>query len=426
MRAFIAQRLESMKNAEERSLLKEVLSDVFLPLYDETEAKYEALEQRVRDELPMVYDAYTIYSTVLQRTLIDSKHAYFSAMIPAESEDLVLDAGVLSDAVRDGEQPAIVTVFCEADYLKCQQILRSEQKLSGAFIIKTERYPFKCHFKPADRYRKKAESLHNAFQHNEVPWTTINGAYLNKFFDVCLTEIAGSLPRGLKILPSQIEIEFGQFSETIKRGLIPVWNVDSYRHKGEDFPMPVMESANFEYRFDTDNLGENCGYLVDYDNIYILHTRREGAALIVVSNKQKELVWNMYRFRRRYDSLVDTYPYPILSNARKDSFTARLLYKYGAHIATKAELRKLLDSFEASEYVELAEFHFAGGNLIGDTYDMNPFISDEVRDPGFQKTLVLSFKASNRASFLNRDVASFLVSELQSAFPEYRCVGIMI
>jgi hypothetical protein len=414
-----------MKNTEERVLLKEILSDVFLPLYDEIEIKYAALEQRVRDELPMVYDAYTVYSTVLQRARLDIKHEYLSAMIPSEAEEPVLDARKLTEDLRDGSQPAIETVFCESDYLKCLQLMRGEQKFGGAFVVKSERFPIKCRLLPVDRYRSKAEALHNAFQRNEVPWTTVNGAYLNKFFDVCLTEIAQTIPPGMKIRPSQIEIDFGSYKETIKRGFIPVWNVDMYRHKGEDFPMPVIDSVNYEYRFDTGALGEECGFLVNYDNAYILYTRREGGALVVVSNKQKELVWDMYRFRRRHDTPVDTYPYPILSNARKDSFSTRLLNKYGAHIATKAEMRKLLDSFEASEHVELTGFHFAGEQLYGDTYDMNPFIRDEVRDPGFQRTLALSFKAKNKDSFLNRDVASFLVSEFQSAFPEYRCVGIL-
>ena len=423
MRAFIAQRLAEIKDPEDRVMLKEVLTEIFLPLYDETEYKYAALEQRVRDELPLLYDSYSICSTVMSRNLIDSKHAYLSAMIPADAAEQVFSVRELADALRDGDLPVIETVFCEADYLRCRQILRDKRTLDGVVVIKSERFPFKCRLKQALRYQDRAGTLYKAFLRNDVPWTTVNGAYLNKFFDVCLTEFTHTPPPGAKILPDQIEIDFGPYKEIVKRELIPVWNIDIYNHKGEDFPMPAMDSVNYEYRFDTSVLGQNCGYLVDYDNVYILHTRREDKTLVVVSAKQKELDWNMYRFRPRQDTSVDTYSYPILSNARKDTFSARLMTKYGAHVATNAEMRKLLNTFEASDYLELTGFRFAGEKLTGDTYDMNPFIRDEIRDPAFQKTLALSFRAKYRDFFLNRDIASFLVSEFQASYPEYRCVG---
>jgi len=423
MRAFIAQRLTEIKDPEERALLKEVLSDVFLPLYDETEHKYAMLEQRVRDELPFIYDAYTIYTTVMQRTRVDSRHAYLSAMIPSETQEQDLSLREVDDALQRGEQPVIETVFYEADYLRCQQLLRDKQTMDGVFVIKSERYPFKCRLKQSRRYQERSESLYSAFLRNDVPWTTINGGYLHKFFDICLTEFVKTPPLGVKIHPGQIEISFGSYEGAFQRGMIPVWNVDMHRQKGEDFPMPVLDSVNFEYNFDLDVLGKGCGYLVDYNNAFILHTRREGSILVIVSNKQKDLVWNMYRIRPRQDTSVDIYPYPILSNARRDTFSARLITRYGAHISTKAEIRKLMDSFEASEYIELTGFHFAGEKLAGDTYDMNPFIRDEVRDPAFQKTLALSFRARYRDFFLNRDIASFLVSEFQASYPEYRCVG---
>ena len=425
MRAFIAERLAEIKNVEDRALLRQVLSDVFLPLYDETERKYAGLEQRVRDELPLLYDTYSICGTVLPRERVDGKHAYLSAMIPAETEDPVLSVRALSSDIQEGLQPVIETVFCEADYLVCQRVIRDDQRLNGAFVLKSERYAFKCCLKPADRYRELTESLYNTFQRNDVPWTTINSAYSGKFFDVCLIEFVQTPPPEMKIHQSQIEIDFGSYDEIVKHGLIPVWNIDLFRNKSEDFPMPVVDSVNYEYRFDTELLGPDCGFLVDYNNAYILHARREGTSLVVVSNKEKELVWDMYRFRRRQDTSMDVYPYPILSNERKDSFSTRLMNKYGAHIATKAEMRKLLNAFGASEYIELAGFHFAGEKLTGDTYDMNPFIRDEMRDPAFQKTLALSFKAKNKAYFLNRDIVSFLVSEFQAAYPEYRCVGIL-
>ena len=419
MREYIAQRLSAMKNPEERALLREVLNDVILPMYEEMESKYAALEKSVRDELPVAQDAYTIYCGVFPRKDAGGKHAYLSPMLSHEAIEQTLAAGAFS-----GETPPPVeTVFCEADHLKCLQIDRDQQILDGAFVIDRERYPFKCRLERTDKYLKQIEELHNTFLRNDIPWTTVNCAYLNKFYDLRLTELIRTPPPGAKISPRQIEVNFGPYGDRIKRGLIPVWNIDRLRVKGEDYPEPAMDAVNYVYAFDTRRLGADCGFLVDYGSDYIISTRREAETLFVVSTVKKDMTWDMFRFRRRQDALVDVYAYPVLSNGRKDSFSARLTANYGTHITTRAEMGKLLDSFHASAFMEFAGMHFADRDAPCETYDMNPFIRDEIRDPAFQKTLVLAFYAKDRSFFLNRDIASFLASAFQAVYPEYRCVG---
>jgi hypothetical protein len=425
VREYIAKRLNEMENSEERAFLKQVITDLFLPMYDATEEKYTALERRVRDELPLVYESYTIYSTVMPKSRADGSHSYLSPVIPSDADETVLDFGELAAALHGG-QPVIDTVFCEADYFECRRIGSDKQIFNGAFTVRSERYPFKCVLKPAARYGERAEALYGMFIRNDVPWTTVNSAYFGKFFDVCLTELPNVPPRGVRILPEQIEISFAPHDGIVKRGLIPVWNIDAFHVKGEDFPMPAEDFVNYEYRFNTGAPGDGNGFLLDYANEHILNVRREGNALVIVSPKQKGFAWDMFRIRRRQDSPMDVFPYPVLSNARSDSFSARLMARYGTHIATRAELYKLLASFEVSEYAELVDLRFAGEKLPGDTYDMNPFIRDEIRNPDYQKTLSLVFKAKDRDFFLNRDIISFLVSELQSVYPEYRCVGALI
>ena len=54
---------------------------------------------------------------------------------------------------------------------------------------------------------------------------------------------------------------------------------------------------------------------------------------------------------------------------------------------------------------------------------MNPFVEDEIRDTSAQKKLVLYFKPGAREAWLQRDAASFLVSEVQRLYPEYECGG---
>ncbi|MDR0491780.1 MAG: hypothetical protein LBH28_11105 [Oscillospiraceae bacterium] len=420
MRAFIAERLAEIKEPGERVLLKQVLTDVFLPLYDETERKYAGLEQRVRNELPLLYDTYTVYSTVLPRERIDVMHAYLSPMIPEEANESVIDARSLAGDLAGGAHPTIETVFIEADYLECRKIVRDRRILDGLFTTSAGQYRFKCRMEPAKRYVDCVETLYNAFLRNDVPWTTVNGAYLNKFFDVKLVSM-DEMPANAKIRSA--EVSYSPYDAYVVRGMIPVWNVDTYRVKVDAFPEPAEDSINYEYIFETHKLGTENGYLIDFDSGFILSARREKDTFVIVSPQQQNFTWNLYRLRGRQDTEVDIYPYPILSNARRDTFSARLTLKYGTRIATPAAMRTLILSLEPSEFLEFADSHFAGDKLAGDTYDMNPFIRDEIRDPAHQKTLVMSFKAKKRDLFINRDLLSFMVSEFQAAYPEYRCVG---
>ncbi|MBW9153113.1 hypothetical protein [Clostridium estertheticum] len=57
---------------------------------------------------------------------------------------------------------------------------------------------------------------------------------------------------------------------------------------------------------------------------------------------------------------------------------------------------------------------------------MNYFIIDETREDNIKKVLKLYFKAKDKNYYLTRDILSFLVSEIQLLYPEYKCMGILI
>jgi hypothetical protein len=347
-------------------------------------------------------------------------------MIQKEMIEPVFNTKELADALGDNEQPIIGTIFYEADSIKCRQLDFSTRIYDGAIEVGSKRYPFKCCLRPTKRYMELVEKLYNIFLQNDMPWTTINCSYLNKFFDIRIVSMPEVPPPRTTIKFEQIHISFEQYDRSIRHGIIPVWNIDIHHVKGDDFPVPALDNINYEYRFDTSKLGSENGFLVDYNSAYILSVRRENDNIIAVSPQQRDLIWDIYRFRKQQDRAVDTYQYPVLSNARRDSFSARLTAMYGVQIKTKAELRGLISSFEASRNIELRTITFAGEKFSGETYSMNQFIKDELRDPEYRKTLVLGFGARSRDYFLTRDNISFLTSQIQMVFPEYNCVGTIV
>jgi hypothetical protein len=96
-------------------------------------------------------------------------------------------------------------------------------------------------------------------------------------------------------------------------------------------------------------------------------------------------------------------------------------------IRTKGEIARKVNSFEASKDFELIDVEIKPAkNGHGITYDMNFFISDDIRVGNDKKVMVLRFRANTKESYITQDVLSFLVSEIQMYFPEYECEGELV
>ena len=102
---------------------------------------------------------------------------------------------------------------------------------------------------------------------------------------------------------------------------------------------------------------------------------------------------------------------------------------YRRSIKTKAEMARLIESFPYGEYV-----HFMGMEIgeelpkgwESSNYNMDGFIQDEIRIGHSKLVLTLFFAPVDRENYLNEDIMSFLVTQVQKLFPEYMCVGSMV
>ena len=61
-----------------------------------------------------------------------------------------------------------------------------------------------------------------------------------------------------------------------------------------------------------------------------------------------------------------------------------------------------------------------------ETYSMENFIDFEFRTGDRSQTFEFSFRPADEDFYLNRDILSFLITEIQHFFPEYNCVGKLV
>lgn len=423
MREYIAQKLNGIKDIQTKLLLREVLEEVFTALHDESEARYAALERRIWKELPYSASQYRVYGGVLRREQADGSHKYLSPMCPEDARPLEMTVGEAREALSRKGAVRLDTVFLRADYLTCREFEQGRRQFRGIVRAGGETLSARFRAVPAKRYLDCVENLYQMFLFNNLPWMTLNIPYLFKFFDVELVELGDGGETEQTLSPP--EVSFDSYERDIRRGLLPVWNVRKLDMKGNDFPMPAVDQANYEYCFDLVPEGLGHGYLAE-GNEEILGVRREETQFVAVSSREKGLLWKLYQLRQREESITDSDEYEVFSNGQEDSFAGRLISGYGTVIKTQAELSRLLQSFEGTSRIQLDFLSISWGETTGETYEVNRFIRDEVRDVACTKTMLLRFRAANRTDWLNRDLMSFLTSQVQLAYPEYRCTGVLI
>jgi len=425
MRGYIAGRLSEIKSVAEKDMLRDVMEDIFIPMYNHVESEYARLESRVRDEMPLLTSTYVIWSTLMARANANGGCPYLFPMLDEDLRKPEIEIAGIQERLSSEREIRLDTVFVQTDYIVCKEIEDSREIFNGTLKTDTGDFRIGVRLRLSKRYPQCIENLYRLFISNSIPWQTVNSPYIFKMFDVMLVRIEfdGKEETGTA---SSYDAAFGRYSTHIRQDLVPVWNVRRQTIISEDFPLAALDKVNYEYLLNLNDEGTEHGYLADYDNADISAVRREENTLIVTSPSSKGLVWDMYKIMKRRDYVTDSFAYELMNNAQEDSFAARMIAHYGTVIKTNAELNRLLAAYDVASFIELVSIQVVPGAVIGETYEVNNFLIDEVRDLAVSKSLLMRFKPLQRNSYILRDVMSFLVSQVQLIYPEFHCVGVLI
>lgn len=422
MREMIQNEIHSIRNLDERVIFKELMEGVFLSLFEMNEQMYEALERNVMDDLVYDMNHYLIRTGIVEREYVDPSH---HMMFPMKDEDLAQRNYSLSDMIhaleRDGYYQ-LMRVLIQCDYRELQKLWGLKPRFKGMMEMEDhEHYDFTVELQPDYSYLDSISHLYRLFSRNGIPWQTINAPYLYKMGKVILTELPDGIDPNRTI--KRFQIDFGQQSQMIRYDLVPVWNIEKIKLETIGFPAPCEDKVNYEHALSIRDYGGEHAYLVDED-IGIQSISQRNNKLYVRTNTNDARKWNVYMIRNMKDKKIDRYTYPIMKNLRAETFTEKYQRKWNEPIKTKAELARFIRGFGLNEYLEYQ------GCMITDqfaaapeTYGMNSFIEDEIRNRKNAKKLILKFKAREYESWLSRDIASFITSEVQRLYPEYECGG---
>jgi hypothetical protein len=425
MKEQIATKLNKISNLEDRLLLKNILNDVFLNLYEHSENMYQQLEDRVFSEMDGVSDAYDVYSAAVSRQKFDPVHYFLRPMDAADVAEIEYDlAGILSAETKD---LPLLQVFFSCEYELFSLIINGGRIFHGTIL--TDRGSIAAEFtlRLQQKYIRQIKRLYETFINNNVSWKTVNNPYAFRFAEVLLTNCQRLLEDGETV--SEIQVDFEEYGQYVHYDIIPLWNIEELKLKSIGFPMPCEDKINFEHIVSLEKIGVEHGYLAAFPNSNISYVRRTKNDLVMAAPTEIKVVWDIMRVIRPSDRSLDENTYPLLSNAKRQAFSDSIAPKSLRVIRTAAELRRLISSFVSTEKIVLSRtdilpYHKDTQEPIT-SYGMNCFIEDEIRRVDAQHRLVLYFSAEEKDNFVH-DLMSFVVSEVQLYYPDYKCEGVIL
>lgn len=426
MKAMIQKEIQSISSLEERVAFKELMEGVFLSLYETNLKMYEELERRVKDDLDYDKNRYYIKTGIIEKEFFDASH---HLLFPMEEKDLVGNLYSMKEIrqaiTEEGAFPLMKVMLC-CDFLELQKLLQAQPVFEG--VIETQEpdgeWKVEVHLRENREYLEKIAYLYFLFIRNGIPWQTVNASYLYKMADVVVTGLPEGITGEEKI--KQVTIQFGEYSRIIRKDIIPVWNVRRLELESVGFPTPCEDHRNFEHQISLRQQGAEHAYLVEDDrNIQTISQNGERLRIVCEAGEAKK--WGIYQIRSSEEQKIDRYTFPVMENGREESFAEKYQRKWNQQIRTKTELTHFIKGFGLEDYVSYQycqiEEEFPGRQ---ETYSMNFFVQDEIRDKAAQKKLILYFRPGKKEEWLQRDILSFLVSEVQRVYPEYECGGILL
>lgn len=405
-RDYIQRRLREIGDLDERRYAKELLLDSLGEMFAWTEAKYRALEQRIRDELDNPWKCFSISMTVTDRKDYDPINPFWH---PVCEED----ASPPGDCSR-------VTVYLMADDACCrkfagQGIVEAADRVTGL--------PLRYRIVEPERYRTCMERTYALFTGNHIPWQTVHMGHLERFFDMVPE---GDVPPG-----TQPVFQWGSWEQYVRQDAIPLWNMQRKMLQSQEFRHPCLDDVVYEHIYylgDEKDAGDGC--LVDAGED-ILSIRYEKGRVILQTGKETSGDVSVCRLHQGDAVSSYGYSYPVLSNHRKDSFAARYIRQAGNFIQTPGELMRKAEELSGSFRVRVSGYEIldnAGRDLSGGDLlegDMNSFTGTQVFARDQRSLMVFRFRKEGETphDYLYGSQIRYILSQLQMEFPEYRCVG---
>ncbi len=380
--SFIYERLKALSGGLERSVYRDI-SKAFEEVVRYNEKALNELKQSLHRELRDVSERFYLYGAVAA-----------AGDVPIVNDFLF--------SMDDGQvEGSIATIFCQCSRSRMEEIFENSQEL----IVETDegQMEITARIRPCRRYQKKIDELQNVFYENGIFWRTPYLPYVDRFGDV----FCGDFPQEATVK----SLRFKDDSVPVGLGLIPLWNVEPISLKCTVFPIPAIDEQNFRHTLKLPFYQD--GYVVRMDEA-VKNVFMSDEGLEVVSQEKVQRPFDLYRIAVHRDVKVPHYP--LTSNFRRMRHVDRQADNAVLKLRTKAEIGRIVTSYEAYAGLELIGIEEGSRGSIAGPGSRYGFV------PKGQEDLLLRFRVQ-KEHFLAQDQVAFLVAEVQRDHPQFAVTG---
>lgn len=377
------ERLRKIEDLEQRQLLKDIVSGVFVNLIDYQDEMNRKLEERVFNEIEDVENRFDIYVTLSSKEDVDPIHQCLFPMRPADLETKAIDTAQLLQSLKNKEQAVLCTLFLECDSIQIQQLLVEKRRFNGTLVTTEGQVEIKVSLSKNSDYSQEIDKLYPIFQINGLPWKTINHPYAYKFLDVNLVDCP-PLNEDTEVIEIMVDLE--EYESKKRLDMVPLWNIERHEVKNVGFPIPAIDKINYEHVLSIRKIGNEHGYLVEADEENVRYVKRSDNELTIVSPQDKSGVWQLIKIAKMEDEKIGKLHYELVSNRRIEHFMHKFASKYTANVKTKGEITRMINSFEAAVRVELVDVDIVDSfSRAGFTHSANPFLTEMIGENSHKK-----------------------------------------
>lgn len=379
---FIYERLKALSGGLERSLYRDI-SKAFEEVVRYNERALSELKENLCRELRDVSERFYLYGAV------------------AAAGDVPIVNDFLFPMDEGQEEGSIATIFCPCSRDRMEEVFGNCQKL----VVGTDEGELEilARVMPCRRYQRKIDELQNVFYDNGIFWRTPYLPYVDRFGDVFCEDF----PKDLEVK----SLRFKDESIPVGLGLIPLWNVEPISLKCTVFPIPAIDEENFRHTLKLPFYQD--GYVVRMEQA-VKNVFMSNEGLEVVSREKSQRMFDLYRIAVHRDVKVPHYP--LTSNFRRMRHVDRQADNAEAGLRTRAEIGRIVTSYEAYEGLTLRGIEEGSWGDIAGLGSRYGFV------PKGRESLLLRFWAKEE-HFLTQDQAAFLVAEVQRDFPQFAVSG---
>lgn len=412
---YVNQRMLEIEDLKERKVYKELTDKILIDLFEYQTKSYENLYKKVADELiaDKVPCGIEIGLTYLSK--FDASDQYLFPMDMRDTEDIP----VTTEEILSEESLWSEIVYFNGTYFQLQSYLENNKRLTGKIFTDAGEFSVFFHLSLEKKYMELLKNLRKVFAANGKPWNTVCTAHLERMLHIRL------VPEfELPVMGSFEKIVVDYNSDCILQKVLPLWNISHITQTTSSYPTPALDKINYEHEIFAHRLEKNCNYLAENPEVQISSIYFRNGDLIITSRTPTPITWNLIKIAEKSRGL---YEFEVFSNYYNTEFTDILKYYHRSHVKTKQELKRFLQCLPYGKEMVLQQMELVEESVeYFVNYDMDSFILDEIRHHGSQKIMVLQFHSKRTYPQFDVDLLSFLVSEVQGLFPEYRCVGKLV